>query len=54
MVNSPVPTSSSSEVKAVKGGTLYRGSYGVGCQLRYVRVAHDDSDLETYYLHVNY
>lgn len=45
---------SSSEVKAVKSGTLYRGGYGVGCQLRYVRVDHDDSDLDTFYLHINY
>lgn len=45
-----------SEVKAVKSGTLYRGSYtgGGGCRLRYVRVDHDDSDLDTYYLHINY
>jgi len=45
-----------SEVKAVKGGTLYRGSYGGsgGCRLRYVRVDHDDSDIDTYYLHINY
>lgn len=46
----------SSEVKAVKAGTLYRGSYGGsnGCRLRYVRVDHEDSDLETFYLHINY
>jgi peptidoglycan hydrolase CwlO-like protein len=45
-----------SEVKAVRGGTLYRGSYvGYnGCGLRYVRVDHDDSDLDTLYLHINY
>lgn len=50
-INSPNP-----EVKAVKSGTLYRGSYvvGGGCTLRYVRVDHDDSDLETFYLHINY
>ena len=47
---------SSPEVKAVKPGTLYRGSYTGynGCRLRYVRVDHDDSDLDTLYLHVNY
>ena len=47
---------SSSTVKAVTDGTLFRGSYGGsgGCRLRYVRVEHKDSDLETYYLHVNY
>jgi len=45
---------SSSEVKAVQPGTLYQGSYNVGCLLRYVRVDHDDSDIDTLYLHVNY
>lgn len=47
---------SASTVKAVTDGTLYRGSYGGsgGCRLRYVRLEHKDSDLETYYLHVNY
>ena len=47
---------SSNDVKAVKSGDLYRGSYSgsSGCRLRYVRVDHDDSDLETYYLHINY
>lgn len=48
--------SESSEVRAVQAGTLYRGSYGGsgGCRLRYVRVDHDGSDLETFYLHINY
>jgi peptidoglycan hydrolase CwlO-like protein len=43
-------------VRAVKDGTLYRGSYtGMGsCSLRYVRVKHADSDMSTYYLHINY
>lgn len=43
-------------VKAVQDGTLYRGSYtGIGgCNLRYVRVDHKDSDISTYYLHINY
>jgi len=47
---------SSSEVKAVKSGTLFRGSYvGYnGCSLRYARINHDDSDIDTFYLHVNY
>lgn len=47
---------SSTTVRAVADGTMYRGSYGGGggCRLRYVRVEHKDSDLETYYLHVNY
>lgn len=44
----------SSEVRAVKSGKLYRGSYNVGCNLRYVRVDHDDSDIDTLYLHINY
>jgi len=48
--------SDSSEVKAVQSGILYRGSYGGsgGCRLRYVRVDHDGSNLDTYYLHINY
>lgn len=47
---------SSSEVKAARSGTLYRGSYTGynGCRLRYVRVDHDDSELDTFYLHINY
>ncbi len=45
---------SSSEVKAVRAGKLYQGSYNVGCKLKYVRVDHDDSDLDTLYLHINY
>jgi peptidoglycan hydrolase CwlO-like protein len=46
----------SSDVKAVKPGTLYQGSYGGsgGCRLRYVRVKHNDDGLDTFYLHVNY
>lgn len=42
-------------VKAVKSGTLYQG--GIACgggTLRYVRVRHDEANLDTYYLHVNY
>ena len=51
-----IASQSGSEVKAVKAGTLYRGSYGGsgGCRLRYVRVDHSDSDLDTLYLHINY
>jgi len=51
-----IDSSSGTDVKAVKSGTLYRGSYSGsgGCRLRYVRVDHDDSNVETYYLHVNY
>lgn len=47
---------SANDVKAVKGGTLYRGSYTGynGCNLRYVRVDHDDSNLDSLYLHINY
>ena len=46
----------SNDVKAVKSGTLYRGSYTGynGCNLRYVRVQHDEGGLDTYYLHINY
>ncbi|RJQ25621.1 hypothetical protein C4577_05250 [Candidatus Parcubacteria bacterium] len=48
--------SSSSDIKAVQSGTLFRGSYTGynGCRLRYVRVKHQENNLETYYLHVNY
>lgn len=51
-----INSKSSSEVKAVQAGDLYQGSYtgNGGCRLRYVRVDHDNSDLETYYLHINY
>ncbi len=43
-------------VKAVKSGTLFRGSIRCGAgQLRYVRVEHKDGGgLSSYYLHVNY
>ena len=46
----------STDVKAAAAGTLYRGSYGgsSSCRLRYVRVDHDDSDIDTLYLHINY
>ncbi len=49
-------TSDSPDVRAVKAGTLYRGSYvgGGGCSLRYVRVHNDDGGLDVFYLHVNY
>lgn len=47
---------SSLTVRAVQSGILYRGSYvgRNGCSLKYVKVNHKDSDLTTYYLHVNY
>lgn len=47
---------SSSTVKAVQKGILYRGFYsgGGGCKLQYVKISHSDSDIKTYYLHVNY
>jgi peptidoglycan hydrolase CwlO-like protein len=42
------------EVKAVQTGTLYRGSFlGRNCRLPYARVQHKDSNINTYYLHVN-
>jgi len=47
--------SGNSEVRAVKEGKLYNGSVKCGGgTLRYVRVKHKDSDISTYYLHVNY
>lgn len=43
------------KVKAVKAGKLFRGSIACGSgTLRYVRLDHQDSNLDTYYLHVNY
>lgn len=42
-------------IKAVKSGTLLRG--GISCgkgTLRYVKVRHDEGNVETFYLHVNY
>jgi|WetSurMetagenome_2_1015567.scaffolds.fasta_scaffold26147_4 peptidoglycan hydrolase CwlO-like protein len=49
-------TGSSSEVKAVKSGTLYQGSYTgkSSCRLKYVRIRQSDDGLDTFYLHVNY
>lgn len=42
-------------VKSVKSGTLYRGSIACGGgTLRYVRVDHDDSSIDSYYLHIYY
>jgi peptidoglycan hydrolase CwlO-like protein len=51
-----IDSNSSKDVKSVKTGVLYRGSYvGYnGCSLRYVRVDHDDSEIDTFYLHINY
>lgn len=47
--------SDDSTAKAVKAGKLYRCQIACGSgSLRYVRVDHDDSNLDTYYLHVNY
>ena len=51
-----IDSGSSPEIRAVRAGTLYQGSYSgsSGCRLRYVRIDHDDSDLDTFYLHINY
>lgn len=48
-----INSESNSTVKAVKSGQLYKGSYSGwnGCVLPYVRINHDDSDLDTFYLH---
>lgn len=48
--------SNSADIKAIQDGKLYRGSYSgqAGCALKYVRVDHKDSDIDTFYLHVNY
>ena len=47
--------SDSLTIKSVKAGTLSRGSIACGgSTLRYVKVEHEGSNTETYYLHVNY
>lgn len=45
---------SSLDVKAVQDGVLYRGFYSGNCRLQYVKLEHKDSELKTFYLHVNY
>ena len=42
---------SSYNVYAVADGTLYRGSYTVGCTLSYAKLVHKDSNTSTLYLH---
>lgn len=42
---------SSNTITAVADGTLYRGSYSVGCALPYAKVVHKDDGLTTLYLH---
>ena len=42
---------SSYAVKSVADGTLYQGSYSVGCTLPYVKVIHKNSNITTLYLH---
>ncbi len=51
-----ISSSTSNSVKAVKPGTLYKGTYPTksGCTLPYVRVDHDENNLDTLYLHVIY
>jgi len=52
MVSKTIPDTT---VKAVRDGTLYRGSISCGGgYLRYVKVVHKDDPEATYYLHVNY
>lgn len=42
---------SSFNVYSVADGTLYRGSYAVGCSLSYSKVIHKDSNITSLYLH---
>jgi peptidoglycan hydrolase CwlO-like protein len=50
-----IVSDSSNSIKAVKEGTLYRGSIACGGGvMRYVKVEHKDNSIETYYVHVNY
>lgn len=41
------------DIRAVRKGTLYWGSFVGRCTLKYVKVEHDDG-FSSYYLHVNY
>jgi len=47
---------SSPTVRALQSGGLYRGSYtgSNGCALKYVRIDHKDTDIDSFYLHINY
>jgi hypothetical protein len=47
---------SSPTIHALQSGGLYRGNYTGrdGCTLKYVRIDHQDSDVDSFYLHVNY
>lgn len=48
-------TSSDLRVRAVKEGTLYRGSIACGGGLlRYVHIKHKEGGEDSYYLHINY
>ncbi len=50
-----ITSEASSEIRSVKSGELFRGSYSLNsCALRYVRVHHDEGGMDTFYLHVNY
>ncbi len=51
-----INSTSSPDVRSVRAGKLFRGSYtgSAGCRLRYVRVDHDDGEYDTFYLHINY
>lgn len=47
---------SNSTIRALQAGSLYRGSYtgSNGCALKYVRIDHKDTDIDSFYLHINY
>lgn len=49
-------TGSSLTIKAVVDGDLYRGRFSGagGCALQYVKLKHADSNLTSWYLHINY
>lgn len=50
-----IDSQTSDTVKAVQDGRLYRGSIACGGgTLRYVHVKHKDTNIDTYYLHINY
>lgn len=47
---------SSTTISAIADGTLYRGSFSGsgGCSLRYVKLEHSNTNITTWYLHINY
>lgn len=49
-----IVSTTSNEIFSTQNGTLFRGSYSGGCNLKYIRVENIQDKIETLYLHVNY